>query len=117
MSQENVELVRRGHEALRVGGEEAALAFFDPDIDLSPVEELPGLERYHGHDGVRRYFEVTRDEVRLQDEAQFHDHARKMGYPGEVVRGAWSGISTIAARYTNGEWPLDGSMQEWLDRE
>jgi ketosteroid isomerase-like protein len=61
MSQENVDLVRRGHEALRVGGEEAALAYFDRDIDLSPVEELPGVESYHGHDGVRRYFEVTRD--------------------------------------------------------
>ena len=26
-------------------------------------------------------FEVTGDEVALQDEAQFHDHARTMGYP------------------------------------
>ena len=39
-----------------------------------------------------------------------------MGYPDHVVRGAWSGISTIAAKYTNGEWPFDGSMQEWVDR-
>ena len=60
-------------------------------------------------------FDVTGDEVALQDEAQFDDHARTMGYTDEVVRGAWSGISTIAARYTNGEWPFDGSMQEWVD--
>ena len=60
-------------------------------------------------------FEVTGDEVALQDEAQFHDHARTMGYPYQVVRGAWSGISTIAARYTNGDWPFDGTMQEWVD--
>ena len=60
-------------------------------------------------------FEVIGDEVALQDEAQFHDHARTMGYPDQVVRGAWSGISTIAARYTNGDWPFDGSMQEWVD--
>lgn len=59
--------------------------------------------------------EIHGDEVALEDEAQFHSHARTMGYPDEVVRGAWSGISTIAARYTNGEWPFDGSMQEWLD--
>ena len=52
---------------------------------------------------------------RFEDEAQFHDRARTMGYPDEVVRGAWLGISTIAARYTNGDWPFDGSMQEWLD--
>lgn len=60
-------------------------------------------------------FEVTGDEVALQDEAQFHDHARTMGYPEPVVRGAWSGISTIAARYTNGDWPFDGSIQKWVD--
>ena len=59
-------------------------------------------------------FEVTGDQVALQDEAQFHDHARTMGYPDHVVRGAWSGISTIAARYTNGDWPFDGSMQGWV---
>jgi hypothetical protein len=28
MSQENVELVRRGHEAFRIGGEEALFAYF-----------------------------------------------------------------------------------------
>ena len=59
-------------------------------------------------------FEVTGDHVALQDEAQFHDHARTMGYPDEVVRGAWSGISEIAARYTNGDWPFDGSMEDWV---
>ena len=61
-------------------------------------------------------FEVIGDQVALQDEAQFHDHARTMSYPDHVVRGAWSGISMIAARYTNGDWPFDGSMQEWADR-
>jgi hypothetical protein len=60
-------------------------------------------------------FEVAGDEVALQDEAQFHEHARTMGYPDDVVRGAWSGISTIAARYTNGDWPFDGSMKQWVD--
>jgi protein associated with RNAse G/E len=58
---------------------------------------------------------VISDKVEIQDEAQFHDHARTMGYPDHVVRGAWSGISTIAAQYTNGDWPFDGSMQAWLD--
>ena len=60
-------------------------------------------------------FVVTGDEMALRDEREFHEHARTMGYPDHVVRGAWSGISTIAAKYTNGEWPFDGSMQEWVD--
>lgn len=61
-------------------------------------------------------FAITADEVDLQDEDQFHDHALSMGYPDHIVRGAWSGISTIASRYTNGDWPFDGSMQQWMDR-
>jgi hypothetical protein len=60
-------------------------------------------------------FEITGDEMDLQDEAEFHDHARTMGYPDDVVRGAWLGISTIAARYTTGDWPFDGSLQGWVD--
>ena len=57
-------------------------------------------------------FEVHGDEVALEDEAQFHEHARSMSYPDDVVRGAWSGISSIAPRYTTGDWPFDG----WMDR-
>lgn len=60
-------------------------------------------------------FEITGDDVALQDEAQFHDHAQSMGYPHHIVQGAWSGISTIAAGYTNGDWPFDGSLQRWVD--
>jgi hypothetical protein len=60
-------------------------------------------------------FEAADGEVGLEDEAQFHDHARTMGYPHHVVQGAWSGMATIAARYTIGEWPFDGSMQEWVE--
>jgi hypothetical protein len=59
-------------------------------------------------------FEVEGDDVALEDEAQFHAHARSMAYPDEVVRGAWSGISSIAPRYTTGEWPFDGWMGRCL---
>jgi len=100
VSEENVDLVRRGHEALRTGGEETLFAFLDPDIDLSPIEELPGLESYHGHDGVRRYFRDTRDAfgtfgweplelVDLGDHVlavtRFHAEGRDSGVPVEVV--------------------------------
>jgi hypothetical protein len=59
-------------------------------------------------------FEVEGEHVALEDEAQFHAHARSMAYPDEVVRGAWSGISRIAPRYTTGEWPFDGWMARCL---
>ena len=61
MSEENVELVRRGHEAFRDSGEEAIFEYLDAEIDLTPVEELLDSETFHGHDGVRRYFQTMRD--------------------------------------------------------
>ncbi len=59
-------------------------------------------------------FEVRGDDLSLEDEAEFHVHARTMRYPDEVVRGAWAGISAIAARYTTGEWPFDGFLVDCL---
>jgi ketosteroid isomerase-like protein len=61
MSQENVEIIRRGHEAFQEAGEEAIFEYLDADIDLTPVAELLDAETYHGHDGVRHYFQTMRD--------------------------------------------------------
>jgi ketosteroid isomerase-like protein len=61
MSQENVEIVRRGHEAFREAGEEAIFEYLDADIDLTPVAELLDSETYHGHEGVRHYFQTMRE--------------------------------------------------------
>lgn len=56
-------------------------------------------------------FDVAGDDVSLEDEAEFHAHAKTMAYPDDVVRGAWTGVSVIAARYTNTEWPFDGLVE------
>lgn len=58
-------------------------------------------------------FEVHGKDITLEDEAQFHEHAATMAYPTDVIRGAWSGISRLAPRYTTREWPFDG----WLEQE
>ena len=55
-------------------------------------------------------FEVRGEHVALEDETEFHQHAREMSYPDDVIVGAWSGISKIAPRFTTGEWPFDGSL-------
>jgi uncharacterized protein len=54
MSQEeNVEIVRRTLDAFNQHGVEAALAYFDPEIEwLGPPEWLE-KNRYRGHDGIR----------------------------------------------------------------
>jgi hypothetical protein len=62
-------------------------------------------------------FEVTADVIELEDEAEFHAHASSMAYPDDVVRGAWSGISALAPRFTTGEWPFDGWLAQRLARE
>jgi hypothetical protein len=55
-------------------------------------------------------FEVHGDRSALEDETQFHEHARAMAYPDDVIVGAWAGISEIAPRFTTGDWPFDGSL-------
>jgi len=58
MSQENVELVRRGcYEAFAESGV-FNFEFLDPEIEWRGPREFPDLaEPHHGHDGVRRYME------------------------------------------------------------
>jgi ketosteroid isomerase-like protein len=58
VSRENVEVVRRGFEALSAGGVEAILPLIHPEFEATTP---PGLaaepDTYRGHEGVRRYFE------------------------------------------------------------
>jgi len=58
MSQENVEVVRRGFEHFRATGEPFSEAFA-PDFvwDMSTFRGWPESPTYEGLDGVRRFFE------------------------------------------------------------
>jgi ketosteroid isomerase-like protein len=75
VSQENVELNYQGHDAFNRRDLDAYLALHDPDVEFTPYERaIEGLGPYHGHDGVRRWwqealatvpdFNVELDEVR-----------------------------------------------------
>jgi ketosteroid isomerase-like protein len=68
MSEENVEVVRRTLEAFNREGVEAALAFFDPEVEwLGPPEWLE-KHLYKGHDGIREIAAIwgeNFDEYRL----------------------------------------------------
>ena len=62
MSQENVERLREAYEllntrfaALKGGDLDDLLAFFDPEVVIEMVD-TPDPETYHGHDGVRSWF-------------------------------------------------------------
>jgi uncharacterized protein len=57
MSQENVEILRRGYAALAEHGVEAVIALADPEFEATTPPSLatePGT--YRGHEGVRRWF-------------------------------------------------------------
>jgi ketosteroid isomerase-like protein len=58
MSPGNVDVVRRGFEALSSGEIERILEFVDPDFEGSvPPELSTEPDTYRGHEGIRRYFQ------------------------------------------------------------
>jgi SnoaL-like domain len=57
MSQENVELNYRSHDAFNRRDLDAYLALNDPDVEFTPYERvIEGLGPYYGHDGVRTWW-------------------------------------------------------------
>jgi ketosteroid isomerase-like protein len=91
MSQENVELTYRSHDAWNRRDLEAYLALHDPDMEFMPYERaIEGLGPYRGHDGVRQWwkealetipdFSVELEEVRDLGERTFvRGHLRGHG--------------------------------------
>jgi ketosteroid isomerase-like protein len=57
MSQENVEIVRRAWEAFVRRDNEAALALYNPEIEIDLRDETVGTRAYYGIEGVQRYFQ------------------------------------------------------------
>jgi ketosteroid isomerase-like protein len=56
MTQENVEILRRGVEAFNRGDEDEWIAIWDPAAELYDFRELPDAPPpYRGRDGVRRW--------------------------------------------------------------
>lgn len=73
MSQSNVEIVRKGFEALAGGGVEAMLELVHDRFEMTTPPQLAAEpDTYRGHDGVRRWFESfyeAMEEVRIEPEA------------------------------------------------
>ena len=57
MSEENVEVVRRGYEAFARGDLDGVLEIMDPDVEWAPViAPILGVEPVRGKDALRRFF-------------------------------------------------------------
>jgi uncharacterized protein len=95
MSQENVELVRGGHEAFARGDVDAVLGGLDPEIEVRPPREFPGEDSYHGHAGFLAYSERwvgSWEEYRLIPEEFIDAGDRVVVAYRAVGRGKGSGI-------------------------
>jgi uncharacterized protein len=72
MSQENIEVARRGYDAYNRDGPYAIIDYLDPAIEWGTPEQDPYMTgTYQGHDGVRRFldefFELF-EEARIEPE-------------------------------------------------
>ena len=61
MAGENVELVRRAHEALSAGEIDALIALCDADFRLDMSHRVFNPAVYHGHAGIRAFYREVMD--------------------------------------------------------
>jgi ketosteroid isomerase-like protein len=61
MRGENVEIVRRAHEALNSGDMDALIALCDEGFRLDMSDRVFNPAVYEGHDGIRRFYSEVRD--------------------------------------------------------
>ena len=61
MSRQNVEIVRRAHEALNGGDTDALVLLCDVQFRLDMSDRVFNPAVYEGHDGIRRFYSEVRD--------------------------------------------------------
>jgi ketosteroid isomerase-like protein len=98
MSEENVEFVRQGFEALGDGDVEALMPLIHPEFELTTPPALAAEpDTYRGPDGLRRYFESfyeAMDRVTFEPE-DFIRVGERVVVPSTLrTRGRTTGIET-----------------------
>jgi uncharacterized protein len=98
VAESNLEIVKKGYEALASGGFEEWLPYFDPEFEMTTPPALasePGT--YRGPDGVKRWWEEfyeAMEEVRLEPQ-EFLQVGEHVVVPFEIVtRGRATGLET-----------------------
>jgi|SRR5262245_4404493 len=101
MPEENVEIVRRIHEALNARDEETLMELLDPEIVWVQNPNAPDPHTLRGHDGVRELGAMLDDafeDVRL-DVDRFLDGGEMVVALGQMrARGKGSGVEIREAR-------------------
>ena len=76
MSQENVEIVRRAHEALNAGDIDGLVTLCHEDFNLDMSDRVFNPEIYRGHDGIRRFYAEVHEpwERYVWEAEELHDN-------------------------------------------
>jgi ketosteroid isomerase-like protein len=88
MSQENVEIVRRGVAAWNAGDMDALRGLYDPSVIVRPIEGWPEPGPFVGREAVMSWFEQLREawDTDAMEPISFTDAADRV-----VVRLLWRG--------------------------
>jgi ketosteroid isomerase-like protein len=122
MSQENVEIIRRGYEAFAEG--RIAFEMLDPEIEWRGPREFPDLaEPHYGHEGVRRYMaeldEVFEGYRMVAEEFMDAGSDQVLVFTREGGRGRGSGAE-VETHPTGHLWTLRGGnairLQSYWER-
>ena len=96
MSEDNVEVLRRGLAAINSGDIERIVAFVDPDFVVVVPQELSAEpDTYRGHEGLRRYFESfweAMDDIRFEAERFWDTGDHVVSRVRLTARGKQTGI-------------------------
>jgi ketosteroid isomerase-like protein len=109
MSQENVEIARRGFEAFNRTFNEGAPDLYellDPEIDWVPMTAALEGTSYSGHDGVREWIKDMRREWASYETKP--ERFQDLGDAGVLALGTWR------ARGRGGDVLLDFPQATWL---
>ncbi len=61
MSQESVDTIRAGYDALSCGDVEGWIAGYHPDAELHDLADVPDSAIYRGHSGLRKWIENAQE--------------------------------------------------------
>jgi ketosteroid isomerase-like protein len=118
MSEENVELFRRGTDALERGGFDDALIeeIIDPDVIFEPLR-APVSGTYRGHEGIRQFIADTAEsfDVFRFDRSDIRDLGNRVLAIGTLhIRARQGGIETDVPTAGIATY-RDGRLVHWKD--
>ena len=101
MSRDNVEVVRRGFEAINRGDPEGVVREMHPDIEWYPTDDFAEAGPFRGHAGVRQLMELmlgTFDSFSIEPDELIDGGGKVIAPIHQTGRGKSSGIE-IDVRY------------------